>query len=145
MNVPAPYAYVRHGRSWATLIAVLGVWIACLVALLVFDAAGWIIALILLFTLPALWDLWSGTNAGASLDTRALHWHSGARTAEIPLQEIDHIRLVTRFDFSVRAAVVLTSGRKIRLPAEATPPHRAFETALQAHGITTQRHHFGFL
>jgi hypothetical protein len=43
---------------------------------------------------------------------------------------------------SVRATVVLKTGRKIKLPFEATPPHRALETALHARGITTERHHF---
>ena len=62
--------------------------------------------------------------------------------AEVPLSEIDHIRLDTRWDFSVRATVLLTNGKRLRLPYEALPPHRSFEAALQARGIRVERHHF---
>ena len=52
------------------------------------------------------------------------------RDALVALTEVDHIRLDTRLDFSVRASIVLPNGRKIRVPFEATPPHQAFEDAL---------------
>ena len=140
-----PYRFVRHGRSRATLIAVGLAWVLCLVAALVFAAALWIVGLVLLFTLPALWDIWSGRTAGAEITARGLRWFSGRRSVDVARSEIDHVRLVTRPDLSVRAAVVLASGRKLRLPAEATPPHRAFVAALVAHGIRTERHHFTVL
>lgn len=142
---PAPYTYARSARNWATLLAVLGVWLAACVAYLVFDAALWIVGVVLLFTLPGIWDLWTGNRAGATLGQQALAWYSGRRHAEVPLDEIDHVRLVTRLDMSVRAVVVLHTGRKLRLPPEATPPHKAFEAALGAHGVSCQRHHFSFL
>ena len=63
----------------------------------------------------------------------------------VAFSEIDHFRLDTRLDFSVRATVVLRSGRKIRLPFEATPPHQAFEDALTARGVTVKRFHFQLL
>ncbi len=137
-----PYRYVRKGRSWAAVIAVLLTWAACLAAVVIFQAALWIVGLILLFTLPAVWDLWSGATAGTELRADQLSWYSGRRRVDLPLSDIDHVRLVTRFDFSVRAAVLLRTGRKLRLPAEATPPHGAFEAALHAHGLRTERHHF---
>ena len=145
MSTHPPFEFTRHGRSWATLIAVLGTWVACLIGFWIFDAAIWLVGVILLFTLPALWDLYAGTRAGASLNDSTLHWFSGNNAVDIPFEQIDHVRLVTRLDLSVRAAIVLTSGRKMRLPPEATPPHEAFETALHARNIATKRHHFSFL
>ena len=137
-----PFVFVRRGRSWPAVIAVLVTWGLCLIAALVFQAALWIIGLVALFTLPALGDIWSGATAGTELSADGLAWFSGRRRVELPLQEIDHVRLVTRLDLGVRAAVVLRSGRKLRLPAEATPPHRDFEAALHALDVRTERHHF---
>lgn len=142
---PEPFDFARHGRSPATFGAVLLTWLACALGLWFFDAAGWIIAVVLLFTLPAIWDLWAGTLAGATLTRQGLTWYSGRNRVEIPMDEIDHIRLVTRLDLTVRAAVVLRSGRKLRLPPEATPPHQDFEAALRDHGLEARRHHFSFL
>ncbi len=140
-----PFTFSRSGRSNGTILAVALTWLCCVLALLVFDAAGWIIALILLFTLPALWDIWSARVAGAELTDTHLSWYSGRARVDLDLTEIDHIRLVTRLDLTVRAAAVLTSGRKLRLPPESTPPHKAFEDALHAREVRTERHHFSLL
>ena len=137
-----PYRFIRQARRPGTALAVAGTWAALLAARVFLDAASWLMALIALFTLPALWDLIRNPSAGLTLDTEALHWHSGQRSASVALDEIDHVRLDTRLDFSVRASVQLRSGRKIRLPFESTPPHLAFEAALQERGIKVQRHHF---
>ena len=145
MSAPAPYSFSRNGRNWATLITVLGVWLAVLVGWLVFDAAPWLLVVVLLFTLPAIWDIYTARTAGTDLTTDHLRWYSGAHEVSVPLSDIDHVRFVTRLDLSVRAAAVLQSGRKLRLPAEATPPAKPFEDALIAMGIKTQRHHFTFL
>jgi hypothetical protein len=141
-RAPPPYRFVRAGRSWTAVLAVLGVWLACLIAWLVLDAAGWIVGVVLLFTLPALADLWRGTDAGLEIDAGHLRWWSGSREVRLALSEIDHVRLVTRLDLSVRMAAVLTGGKKIRAPIEATPPARELDPALRAHGLRTERHHF---
>lgn len=142
MTGPTAFEFAREGRSWATLGAVVLTWSLCLFAFVILDAAGWIVALALIFTLPGIWDLYHATRAGTRLDDQALSWFSGAQEVRVPLQDIDHIRLVTRIDFSVRAAVVLRSGRKLRLPPEATAPAEAFEAALKERAVKTQRHHF---
>ncbi|THH39029.1 hypothetical protein E4Z66_05585 [Aliishimia ponticola] len=139
---PAPYRFTRAGRSWTGVVSVAVVWALVAAAWLRWDISPWIGAVLLAFTLPALWDLWRGTTAGLRLDDSGLHWHSGRRAGHAALDEIAHMRLVTRLDLSVRAAIVLTSGRKLRLPAEATPPAQDFEAALTTWGITAQRHHF---
>lgn len=140
-----PFVFEHHARSRKTALIVLGIW-SLLIALWIWlDAVWWLIAFLAAFTLPALYDLICNPKAGLSLDAEALRWFSGRREGALDLSEIDHIRLDTRLDFSVRVTAVLTSGRKIRLPFESTPPHQTLEDALQAQGVKTQRHHFQLL
>ncbi len=138
----APFVFEYQARNRKTLITVCAVWAALFAAWLWLDAAPWIIAFLGAFTLPALYDLVANPASGLSLNAETLSWFSGRRHAELEISEIDRIRLDTRLDFSVRVTAVLKSGRKIRLPFEATPPHVAFEETLNAQGIKTERHHF---
>lgn len=140
-----PYDFARSGRNRATLIAVLIAWCGIGAGLLFFDAAPWLMGLVALATAPALYDLGSGRRSGVRLDAAGLKWFAGARTGEIAWDRIAHIRLDTRLDFSVRASAVLTSGQRVRLPLEATPPADTFETALADRGIKVERHHFSLL
>ena len=139
---PDPLEFTRKGRTWSTLIALVGTWVILLLIWLVLNAAWWIVLFFFLFTIPAARDIWVGTSAGSRLSTHGLTWYSGAQKVDVPLGDIDHVRLVTRLDMSVRAALVLFSGRKMRMPIESTPPHKDFEAALRAHGVKVERHHF---
>lgn len=136
------FSYRSQGRNRVTVLAVAGTWLALGGLVLTVDAAPWLMGSIGLFTLPAVWDLWRNPRAGLDFTPFALTWFSDAREGSVPWSDIDRMRLDTRLDFSVRASVVLRSGQKIRLPYECTPPHRAFEAALTARGIRTERHHF---
>ena len=136
------FTYHRQGRSKRTALVVLAIWLALAGAYLFLDAALWIVWFLALFTLPALWDLYRNPPSGLTLDAQRLCWFTGKRHAQVSLDEIDHIRLDTRLDFSVRVTLVLRTGAKIRLPFEATPPHQAFETALNGFRLTTRRTHF---
>jgi hypothetical protein len=140
-----PFVFEQHARNRKTLLIVVGVWGLLLAALVWLDAAPWIVVFLWAFTLPAVYDLIRNPKAGLHLDAQTLSWFSGRREGEIELTEIAHIRLDTRLDFSVRVTAVLTTGRKIRLPFECTPPHQAFEDALAAQGVKTERHHFQLL
>lgn len=137
--------YQRNSRSLTTLLVVLAIWATLLAAWIWLDAALWIIAPIGFFTLPAVYDLTANPSAGTTLNPQTLGWHAGHANAEVALDQIAHIRLDTRLDMSVRATVALKTGRKIRLPFESTPPHRAFETALKDAGLKVERHHFTFI
>ena len=75
-----------------------------------------ILAIVALFTLPALWDLTTNPIASLSLSPQALVWQRGKDKVTIPLDTIDHIRLDTRLDLSVRATVKLRSGQRLRIP-----------------------------
>lgn len=139
------YVYQTRGRNPRTALTVAGVW--CLLAVLYirFDAAPWVLAIVAAFTLPALWDLLRNPPAGLEMNDTTLLWFSGARDAQIPWSEIKLVRLDTRLDLSVRATVVLTSGRRVRAPFEATPPADTLEFELKARDIPVERHHFSLL
>ncbi|MCR9126923.1 MAG: hypothetical protein NXH82_12455 [Rhodobacteraceae bacterium] len=139
------FEHATSGRSLRTALVVGAVYAALLAAILVLGAAWWIMALVALTTFPALWDLWTDRGAGLRLDNETLRWHAGRHHAELDLREIDHMRFDTRLDFSVRVSAVLPNRRRIRLPYESLPPHKALETALTARGIRVERHHFSLL
>ena len=136
------FSYRRTSRSLTTALVVAGVLLALWAAWMWLEAAPWLMLVLAVFTLPAVYDLAANPAAGLELRSEELRWYSGRREVQIALTDIDHVRLDTRLDFSVRASAVLASGRKIRLPFEATPPHRAFEEALEAKGIKVMRYHF---
>ena len=141
----APFVFDQQARSRKTLLIVVSIWVALVAAWIWLDAALWIVAFLAAFTLPAVSDLIRNPLSGLTLNNQTLSWFSGRRNGTLALSEIDHIRLDTRLDFSVRVTAVLTTGRKIRLPFESTPPHQAFQDALETRGVRTQRHHFQLL
>lgn len=136
------FRFVRKNRSPRS-IAILACLYAGLLALVVFfDAAWWLILLATLGTLPALWDVVQNSDAGSRLDTDKLSWHTGRRTGAISLSDIDFFRFDTRWDLSVRVSVILKTGKRLRLPDEAMPPHKQLEQALHQAGLRVERHHF---
>ena len=140
MTGPVPYRYLRQGRSRRALAAVL-VFYALLIALiLMFQASLWLMGALALTTVPTLWELWRNPQAGLELSAAGITWFTGRRQGQVSLPELDHIRLDTRWDFTVRATLVLSSGQ--RLPFECMPPHRALEAAALQLGLRTERHHF---
>ncbi|MFK7743413.1 MAG: hypothetical protein AB8B47_00055 [Roseobacter sp.] len=140
-----PFSYRRQGRSKAALIAVGGIWFCLIAAIILVEAAPWLMAVIAAFTLPAVWELIKNPASGLDFTEGDLCWFTGRRDAKVSWSEIDRVRLDTRLDFSVRATAVLTTGRKIRLPYECTPPDTLLEAALNARGIRTERHHFSLI
>lgn len=137
--------YRRQARNRATTLAVAGVWAAMGFAWVFWDASSLVLALPALFTLPALWDLWRNTKSSLTLTRQALSWRTGTREVEVPLRDIDRMRMDTRLDLSVRITVRLKNGARLRIPPQCTPPHRKFEDALTDTGITTERHHFSLM
>ncbi|WP_246039868.1 hypothetical protein [Sulfitobacter sabulilitoris] len=141
-----PFRYRSRGRNRTTAIAVAAYYGVLVLAIVAVEASVILMAVLALFALPATIDLWRDPRAGLDLDDEGLRWFSGTRHAEVAWGEVGHVRLDTRLDFSVRASVVLADGgRKIRLPYESTPPHKALEAALLARGIAVQRHHFSLI
>lgn len=140
--MPDEFIFERRGRS-ARAIALLAAIYGLLIALVVVvDAAWWLVLLLALTTLPALWDVLRDSRAGLRLTRDRLDWHTGRRQGTLALAEIERMRFDTRWDFSVRVSALLAGDRQVRLPHEATPPHHAFETALTERGVAVERRHF---
>jgi len=143
--VSLPFHFSAQGRKPATALIVVAIWTVLIAAYVWLQAAPLILALVGLFTLPALYDFCTNPRSTLSLDGGYLSWQSGRQTAQIALSEIDHLRFDTRLDLSVRLTVVRPSGVKIRVPYAATPPIGAIEKAALDAGLRTQRHHFSLM
>lgn len=137
-----PVRYVRHARSPRNIAIVVAVWAGLVALIVLFDAVWWLVAVCVLPTLPLVRDIVTDRQSGLELDDDRLRWFSGRLNGAADLDEIDLVRLDTRWDFSVRATICLKSGKTLRLPQECTPPHRDFEKVLQNRGLTVVRHHF---
>lgn len=137
--------FERSGRQPRAIAILCAIWTLLLFLYLRLDAAPWIIGIFAVFTLPALWDQIANPGAGMRFEPAHLIWHSGRRDAQIPWSQIDHVRLDTRLDFSVRATIVLVTGKRVRAPFEATPPADTLVAALDARGVRVERHHFSLL
>lgn len=140
----AEFTFERQGRSQRAILALTVAYAMLFAAWWFLDATAWLIGAIGLCTLPALWEVFANPAAGLRLTQDRLIWHSGRRGGELRLDDIDHVRLDTRWDFSERASAVLSADKRIRLPYECLPPHRELEMELTARNIRTERHHFSF-
>ena len=138
----AIFTFRSSGRRPGTWVALAVFAAALLGAWSLLDANGWIIAILAAFGLPAIYDLVANPPAGFTLTAKDVRWFSGGQHVTLPRRTIDHLRLDTRLDFSVRASLVLESGRKLRVPFEATPPHRTLEAAFEAENLRVKRFHF---
>jgi hypothetical protein len=138
----AHYSFARQGRSRRTAMIVVAVNAACVAMIVLLEAAWWLMALVSLLTIPAVLDLWFNPRSGLELNQTQLTWFTGRRKGQVHLSEIDVMRFDTRWDLSVRVTAKLRDKTKVRLPYEALPPHRLFETELQRRDITVERHHF---
>lgn len=136
------YSFSRRGRSPAAVLATAGWLIALLVLWQLLDAAVWLMVLLALPALPALLDLIRNPLSGMNISGNRIAWFTGGLTGEASFSEIDRVRFDTRWDFSVRATLILRDGKRIRLPQEATPPHAELDARFQNRGIPTERHHF---
>lgn len=137
-----PFTYTRQNRNPKTVTILICIYGALLALIILFDAAWWLMALLALTTLPAVWDVLQDTSAGMELDADTLRWHSGRRQGELRLSDVNRFRFDTRWDFSVRVSAILTTDKRLRLPDESLPPHRELESMLQQAGLTVERHHF---
>lgn len=136
------FTFTQRGRTARTLGVVIVIYTGLGAAIILIDAAWWLMAALALLTLPALWDLWQDPSAGIRLADAQLNWHTGRHIGTLAWDEIKYMRFDTRWDFSVRVTAVLQSGKQVRLPYQALPPHHAFEAALRACDILVERHHF---
>ncbi|GHF60234.1 hypothetical protein [Seohaeicola zhoushanensis] len=136
------YRFERQGRSLGA-VALLGtIYAALILAVLYLDAAPWLMGLLALPTLPALRDVIANPSAGLHLGEDAIEWYSGRRAGSVSRDEIALLRLDRRWDTTVRAVLVLTSGKAIHLPQECLPHHSLLEAEAAARGLRVERHPF---
>lgn len=140
-----PLVFDRPPRSRVAIVVLLAVWVGILALWRLVEAADWIIAAMLLLTLPAAWDFASGRRAGLRLGDGQLTWYSGRQKGEVALHRLTSVRFERRLDMTVRVRLVTDSGKRIRIPQDALPPDQEFEQALQDHGVRTERHPFALL
>ena len=145
MTTTPPFHWHRSGRNRASALVILGIWLSVGAAYLLLEASIWIVIVLLLFTLPALYDFVTDRRSAMHVTKDGLAWHSGPRQDRLSWAEVEYVRLDTRLDLSVRTSVILPSGRRLRLPIDVTPPVDLFEAALKAHGVRVERHHFSLL
>lgn len=139
------YEFRRSGRSPTVAAVVLGYWAVLLVAVVAIEMALWIAVPLGLFALPAVWDFVQARESGLTLSEVDLHWFSGAVETQVARADVDKVRIDRRLDLSHRVTVVLTDGRGLRLPPDATPPVPAFEAALETAGIPFEKHPFSLM
>ena len=137
-----PFVFVRQGRRWTTIAALLALLTGLAALRIAFAASLWILAPLGLAALPLLHDILLNPHAFFRLDDIALSWRAGRREGHVPLDRIARARMDTGWDFSVRVTFELTGSGRAILPPDCTPPHRALEAALLDRGIPTVRHHF---
>lgn len=130
------------GRSWRALLILSLVWMAIMTLWVALQAAGFVVALLMLATLPAAWDFANGRQASLRLDSTMLRWRSGRNEGEIALSKIEKVRFETRLDLSVRVRIQIESGRRITLPQDCLPDPKVLMDAFAARDIPTERHHF---
>jgi len=139
------YAHAMSGRNPRSVAVLVLLYSGILMALTYLEAAPWLMAIVVLITLPAVFDIAVNRRAGLTLDGARLAWFSGDTADEVALNQIRNVRFDTRLDLSVRVTVILLDGRKIRLPYDSLPPHRAFEKELVDQRVATERHHFNLV
>lgn len=136
------FTFTRQNRNPRMVLILIGIYAVLTGLIVLFDAVWWLIGLLALTTLPALWDVLQDTSAGMELSDGTLRWHTGQRRGTLDLSTVDRFRFDTRWDFSVRVSVILKSEKRLRLPDESLPPHKQLEEVLQQAGIAVERHHF---
>lgn len=139
------FLFQRDARSLRSIVLVAA-WAAAVGLIwVVFDARGWVLALLALPLLPSLWELWRPHAAWLRITDTHLSWRSLRSSGDISLAEIDHIRMVTRSDFSVRATIHTHPGTHHQIPPEVTPKASVLEAALQQRQVALKIQHFTVL
>lgn len=138
------FVFERSARSPRALTMIGAAVVAILVMIFAIGAAIWITAIFAIFTLPAIYEAVTGARSRLRLDEETLEWQSGTRGQSFPIAQIEELTLATTLDFSQRATVRLTDGRKIRIPPDCLPGGKTLDAELSARDIPHRRSLFGF-
>lgn len=139
------YRYEARPRTRKALVGIGMYFLGLLLLRLWFDVADGIVAVALLVSLPAIYDLARNTQSTFVIDPHTMRWQTGRQEAQIALKSVARVRFDTRLDLSVKMTVILDTGRKIRVPVTSTPPIPEIEHALDSLNLKHERHHFTLL
>lgn len=134
------YLWTQHGRRPATIWAVVLIWLGALALWVLFDAAWFVLAIILLASLPALLDVIRNPEVRVEVWDERIVWLSGLRSGESA--DIERVRLDRRFDGGIRITLIHSQIAHTRLPPDIAPPVDAFADALKSAGISAEKHPF---
>ncbi len=102
-----------------------------------------IIAIFVVLTAPAVWDVWRDARSWLEVSDTHIAWAMGARTGSMQLDTIAEVRTTTSLDFAQRAIIIDNSGLKHRIPMPCLPRNRQLDEALEARGVLVKRSLFG--
>jgi hypothetical protein len=134
------YRHDHHGRRWTVIVLILIIWICILLTSLVFNLVWGIMAILLAFTLPTLWDVILDTHSWVKVWQKQIVWASALRSGN--RSDINHVRIYHQLDGSMKITLIHVSGEHTRLPPDIAPPVDIFQAALKETGITTERYPF---
>jgi hypothetical protein len=132
------FLHQTHGRNPKTALGV-ALAAALIVYLYTVGTVWWILLIIAALTLPALADLITNTRRHFVIDENNLSWKNRAQDAEIPLSEIEKVKMDGRLDLSVRVTLILRNQRKLRIPQDVSPKADILESELASRAITVER------
>ena len=107
------YVFEREGRSQTTVVVLILIYAALLYAWRSFDAAWWVLALLFLPTLPALWDLWHNPRSGLRLTDTEIPLRRAMNALLLEAYHADCTRIVARWN---RTLTKLEVDARIDLP-----------------------------
>ena len=136
------FTFERRGRTSTAAFVIAGLYIVLIAAMLLLNVSAWIVGIVFLFTIPAVWDLANDTRSGLTLSENDISWFHGKNSATIELAEIKRFRIDLRMDRSVKFIAELKSGRKIRLPQPSTPPLSDLERELTLRELPFRKNPF---
>jgi len=137
-----PFHFERRARSAKTIVILALWWSALMLLYFGINANPWIILVLALISLPALYDIGANARADLTIDDREISWRTGRRGANLPRGQLQKVRLDTRLDLSLRMTLITHQGGKVRLPYECVPTASVIEAELKSQGIPYERHHF---
>jgi hypothetical protein len=121
----------------------IGLWGAAIALYVVLDASPIIAGLIIIVSLPALYDFMRADIAELEVNQDHIKWRWRKHEHQVPLTQIDYVQLTTRLDFSLRMTLVLTSGQKLRVIDPCVIGNaQDLEAAFTTLGLLVKRSHF---
>lgn len=139
------FTFERQGRTSGTAFVLAAIYAVLAWLWYALSVSPVILGILFLVTVPAIVDLIRNPQSRFQLDSTALSWSHGRRSAEIARGEIRQLHIHLRLDRSIKLVIELETGRKIRVIQPAIPPLALLEQGLEAQAMPFQKHPFSLL